>query len=337
MSGDHRVPAPPAAAASTVDLDALLGPQARRSPDMDAVWQWLAEQDAHLPDWVTLPPDEARALHDGLGARWNTLLPEMASTTATVLPGEVQAELVEPKGAQPGCLLFLHGGGWAFGSLSTYARFIRLLAEETRTRVLAVAYRLAPEHPFPAGFEDCRAAWHWLAERAHEPAFDGPLAIAGDSAGANLALAVTLDAIAAERRKPDLALLFYGAYAAGVDSASARRFAEGFGLTRAGMARFWDWYVAPGDPARADPRVSPLRAPDAAIARLPPLFLNAASLDPLLCDTVDLARRLEAAGVTHRLAIHEGVHHGFMQMTLRLPEARAAFRAAAAFLGEQRR
>lgn len=335
MTREDRLPHP--AAASTADLDTLLGSQARRSPDMEAVWQWLAEQDAQVPDWVTLPPGEARALHDGLNARWNTLLPDMASATATRLPGDIQAELLEPRGAQPGCLLFLHGGGWSFGSLSTYARFARLLAEETRTRVLALEYRLAPEHPFPAGFEDCRAAWQWLAERAHEPAFDGPLAVAGDSAGANLALAVTLDAIAAERRKPDLALLFYGAYAAGVDSPSMRRFADGFGLTRAGMARFWDWYVPSGDPARADPRVSPLHAPDAAIARLPPVFLNAAGLDPLLCDTVDLARRLDAAGVPHRLAIHEGVHHGFMQMSLRLPEARAAIRAAAAFFAEQRR
>lgn len=135
--------------ASTVDLDTLLGPHARRSPDMEAVWQWLAEQESQVPDWITLPPGQARALHDGLNARWNTLLPEMAATTTIALPGDVQAELVEPKGVQPGCILFLHGGGWAFGSLATYARFTRLLAEETRTRVLAVNYRLAPEHRFP--------------------------------------------------------------------------------------------------------------------------------------------------------------------------------------------
>ena len=143
----------------------------------------------------------------------------------------------------------------------------------------------------------------------------------GDSAGANLALALTLHEIAADRRRPDAALLFYGAFQAGVDAPSCERFAEGFGLTRAAMARFWDWYVPPGSPERNDPRVSPLQASDTLVARLPPTFVNAAGLDPLLCDSLDLAARLRAAGVTHALHVHEGVHHGFMQMSLRLPEA----------------
>ncbi len=323
--------------AAAVDLDRLLGPDAKRSPEMEAVWDWLIEQDSSIPNWLDLDPAQARALQDRLAMRWNADLPEMASVESLTLPGSpaVPATLFAPRGAKPGCILFLHGGGWAFGSTATHERFMRLLADDTGTRVLGVDYRLAPEHPFPAPFEDCLTAWRALVARGREPAFDGPLAIAGDSAGANLALAVMLNEIAAERRRPDLGLLFYGAFDTDLDRPSYARFADGFGLTRAGMARFWDWYAAPQERARSNPLVSPLLAHEADIARLPPLFLNAAGLDPLLCDTIDFARRVEAAGIPHRLLIHEGVHHGFMQMSLWLLEARAALRQAAAFFTEQ--
>jgi acetyl esterase len=147
-----------------------------------------------------------------------------------------------------------------------------------------------------------------------------------------------LHEIQAERRKPDLGLLFYGAFDADLDTPSYLRFKEGYGLTRAGMARFFDWYAPADGPApRTSPLISPLRASEADLARLPPVFLNAAGLDPLFSDAIGFAMRLEAAGVPHRFALHEGVHHGFMQMSLRLPEARAAIRQAAAFFTEQAR
>ncbi len=131
-------------------------------------------------------------------------------------------------------------------------------------------------------------------------------------------------------------LSFYGAFRAGTESASYRRFAEGFGLTRAMMGRFWDWYVPPGEPdRRRDPLVSPLDASDEALRALPPVFLNAAGLDPLLSDTLAFRDRLAAAGVAHELAVTPGVHHGFMQMSLRLAAAREAFAQAAAFYRSQ--
>ena len=127
-------------------------------------------------------------------------------------------------------------------------------------------------------------------------------------------------------------LSFYGAFRAETESASYRRFAEGFGLTRAMMGRFWEWYVPPGEPdRRRDPLVSPLEASDEALSALPPVFLNAAGLDPLLSDTLAFRDRLARAGVPHELAVYPGVHHGFMQMTLRLVAAREAFTRAAAF------
>lgn len=310
----------------------LLGPDARRSPEMEAVWSWLLEQDAEQPNWLALPADQARSLADGLSRRWNTVLPPIAGSedvTVSAWP-PVQCQMITPIGAEDGCILFLHGGGWAFGNLQTHQRLMRLLATASRRRVLGVDYRLAPEQPYPAPLDDVRAAWRWLARSGPT----GPLAIAGDSAGANLAMGTMLAAIRDGETLPDAALLFYGAYEAGTQSASARRFADGFGLTRAGMTRFWSFY-APDPATHGDPLVSALFAPDAWLRELPPLYLNAAGLDPLLSDTLGLVKRLRLAGARHEFVLHDGVHHGFMQMSLHLDEAQRAVDLAALFLTSQ--
>lgn len=310
----------------------LFGPEARRSPDMEAVWAWLVEQDAGLPNWLDLPPAEARRQHNRLAMRWNATLPEVDRIEPVQIPGTppIPCRLIVPADATPGCILFLHGGGWAFGDLDTYDRFMRLLAVAARRRVLGVEYRLAPEHPYPAPLDDCRAAWAWLAGRPRAD-LAGPLSLAGDSAGANLAMGVMLAAARDGTAMPGNALLFYGAYEADGVEPSIGRFSEGFGLTRAAMRRFWDMYV-PNPAMHDDPLVGALHAPEAWLRQLPPLFLNAAGLDPLLSDSLALVKRLTLAGVPHEFALHQGVHHGFMQMSLRLPEAEAAIARSARFL-----
>lgn len=323
-----------------LDMRALLAADAARAPAMQALWDRLTVEDAGLPDATTLPPAEGRALQSRLFARWNADMPEVANAATFAVSGPagpIACELTTPAGARPGVILFLHGGGWAFGDLTSHRRFMRVLANETGRRVLGVDYRLAPEHPYPAGLADATAVWRWLVEaRAGDPALAGPAAVAGDSAGANLALALILSEQAAGRPAPQAGLLFYGCFAADLESPSYLRFAEGYGLTRERMRRFWSWY-APGrfeGPHPRDPLLEPLLADAAALARLPPLYLNAAGLDPLLNEDIAMARRLKQAGAPFRFALHEGVHHGFMQMTAFLPEARAAFPPAAAFLGE---
>lgn len=319
------------------DLARLLGPDARRTEEMQALWEWIVAEDARDPDTArTLTAQEGRALSARLNWRWNVDLPDMAQIEVLNLPGlagapPIPAEMLTTYGAKPGCILFIHGGGWAFCDMATHQRAMRLLAQETGTRVLGIDYRLAPEYPFPAPLEDVLAAWRWLVARAgHDVALAGPLGMAGDSAGASLALSAMMRENELGRPIPHAALLFYGVFSADTDSPSYQRFATGYGLTQETMAQFWDWYV-PGtgpDSARFDKVVDQVSAGEAVLARLPPLFLNAAGLDVLLCDTLALAARLEAAGTAHKLVIHEGVHHGFMQFSTRLEEARRAFRLA---------
>lgn len=316
-----------------VDLARLLAADARRSGEMQELFDWILEQDRDMPPLDTLPVVEARRWRARQALRTNADLPEMAAVMRLSVPcihaaPPVACELVTPRDVRPGCLVFLHGGGWAFGDLESHARLARLLGIETRLRVLYVDYRLAPEHPFPAALEDAAAAWRWAVDKAaRSPEFAGPLAICGDSAGGNLAVAAMLHEMQAGRRIPDFGMSLYGVFADDFDSPSYRRFASGYGLTRAGMMKFFDLYAPPDTPGgpRHEPLVCPVKASESELARLPPMYLNASHLDPLLCDTIAFANRLEASGATVTVNIHEGMQHGFMQQTARLAEARRAF------------
>jgi acetyl esterase len=312
---------------SAIDVARLLGPGARRSAEMEALWTWMQEEDARFPDPAKLPIAEQRALIAKLNERWNVDAPTLRERRRIEISGPAGAivcEWLRPANVRQGALLYIHGGGWAVCNLDTHRKLASLLAVQTGFGVLSVDYRLAPEHPFPAGLTDCVSAWrHLAAER------DGPLLAAGDSAGANLALALALHEGQVDRRAPDGLLCFYGVYSADLDSPSYLRFADDYGLTRERMEQFWDWY-APHD-ARNDPLAAPVEASEAMLAKLPPLFLNAAGLDPLLSDTLTLARRLDEAEAEYEFVAHGGVHHGFMMWSGRLKEADEAIARAAEF------
>ncbi|MDP4595127.1 MAG: alpha/beta hydrolase [Beijerinckiaceae bacterium] len=330
----------PVSPLAKIDLDRLLSPQAQRSAEMEATWQFIIEEDKKLPGQAGMSMAELRQAAARRNRRWNTGEPAVSSVERIRVPGlqdapEIECDLYTPENAKPGCIVYIHGGGWANGSIESHTRVPRTLANAVGLRVLNVEYRLAPEHPHPAGLEDCVAAWRWLVEQAEKPGeFRGPLGISGDSAGANLAVTATMHEIRARRRFADCGLLFYGVYGCDFDTPSYQRFGSGFGLMRAGMENFLDMYAPGGagpDALRYEPLVSPVLASEALLARLPPLYLNAAGLDPLLCDSYGFAQRLEEAGVKFDINVHDGVHHGFMQITERLSEARRAYDLAAAF------
>jgi acetyl esterase len=288
-----------------------------------------------LPDPTTLPPAEGRAQSLAANARCNTEMPAMdfvgdvwVDEDPALGAARTRLKVLVPQGARPGVILFVHGGGFAFCSPETHERCARVLAVESGMPVVLPDYRLAPEDPFPAGLKDVISALRSVFAATKEAGVrSGPVLISGDSAGANLALAAMLHEQAAGGAKADGALLFYGNYARSFETPSYIRFENGPGLTRPKMQRYWSFYA--GEQAiDGNPLACPLMADDAALASLPPLYLMAAAVDPLLSDTLELGRRLRALGRDDELQVVPGVMHGFLQNTRELAAAREALHAA---------
>jgi len=226
--------------------------------------------------------------------------------------GPVPVRIYTPEGEEPRpAVVFFHGGGWVIGNLDTHDGTARKLANAAGAVVVSVDYRLAPEHPYPAAAEDCYAATRWVAEHgaAELGVARGRLAVAGDSAGGNLAAVVSL--MARDRGGPALAfqLLVYPVTDPDFERASYRENAEGYLLTRDVMEWFWDQYV-PEAERRHDPYAAPLRAPD--LSGLPPALVVTAEYDPLRDEGEAYARRLEEAGVRVRCRRYPGMIHGFL-------------------------
>jgi acetyl esterase len=209
-------------------------------------------------------------------------------------------------------LVFFHGGGFVFGDLDTHDGVCRLLCRHAGAHVLAVDYRLAPEHPFPAAVEDARGALRWASAHAHELGADpARLGVAGDSAGGNLAAVVSQLAARDGGPAPLLQLLIYPATDCTRRRRSRELFGEGLFLTETHM----DWFEASylgsvGDANGHDPRASPLLAQD--LSRLAPALVVTAGLDPLRDEGEDYAHALLAAGTPVVLRRFPGFIHGFI-------------------------
>lgn len=259
----------------------------------------------------------------------------VAAVADAVIPGpggDLPIRTYTPSGEGPfPVVVYLHGGGFVVGDLDTQDMIARSLCAWAEAVVVSVDYRLAPEHRFPAAVDDTDAALRWAA--AHAASFNGNparLALAGDSAGANLACAAAL--VARDRGGPAVRAVvnLYGSCNyPGTATPSAVEFADGPILRADDVAWFWEQYLA--DPAQQDdPRASPLRA--ANHAGLPPHFVGTAECDPSRDDAEDFAGKLIAAGVETRLVRYPGMVHGFASWVGFLPGARAALQDAAAFL-----
>jgi len=275
-----------------------------------------------------LTPQQARArIRAGAAAAAG---PEQAQPTVTDLAipgpaGTLPARFYEPPGMgledRP-LIVYFHGGGWTIGDLDTCDSVCRFLALNTPATVLSVGYRLAPEHPFPAAVDDALAAFRWAAVDNVRLGVDpGRIAVAGDSAGGNLAAAVSLLARDGDGPAPAMQALIYPVTDAVGGQRSRDEFAEGFLLTKADMDWFERHYLPPGAD-HADPRVSILRAVD--LSGLPPAYVTTAGFDPLRDEGESYAARMRDAGVQVTLRRHSGLIHGFANMTAVSDAARAA-------------
>jgi acetyl esterase len=238
--------------------------------------------------------------------------------------GAHRVRIFTPEGQGPfPVVLWFHGGGWVVGSIEESDAVCRSMCRRTGAMVICPNYRLAPEHVFPAAAEDCYAVTEWVAQEAVSlGARKGALAVAGDSAGGNLAAVVAL--MARDRGGPDLVaqLLVYPVLGLPSDGrASYTEFGEGFFLTRMGMEWFTSLYASTAEDLR-NPYLSPLLAED--LSGLPPALIITAGCDPLRDEGEAYARRLADAGTACRHRVYEGQIHAFFI----LPEAFDAAEAA---------
>ena len=237
----------------------------------------------------------------------------------------VRARAYTPRDAREGplpLLVWLHGGGWVAGDLDNHDATCRALANASGCKIVAIDYRLAPEHKFPAGLNDCYAAIQWLAARGDDLRIDPcRIAIAGDSAGGNLAAAVAL--MARDRGGPALAfqLLVYPVTHHAFDTPSYRDYGDGYLLTREGMQWNWNHYL-PDAAAGLDPLASPLLAPD--LRGLPPALVIVAECDPLCDESEAYAKRLADAGVPVECKRYAGMLHAFFTLGQVFDDGKAA-------------
>ena len=216
----------------------------------------------------------------------------------------------EPGGPHP-LLVYYHGGGFTYGDLDTHDGACRILCRHAGAHVLAVDYRLAPEHPFPAAVQDACAAFTWAQENAAALGADPcRIAVGGDSAGGNLAAVVSQLAAREGGPAPVLALLIYPATDFTRHRRSRDLFGEGFLLSEAEMDWFETNYLGPGRRHAHDPRASPLLAED--LSGLPPTLVVTAAFDPLRDEGEEYARALREAGTPVMLRRFPGFIHGFV-------------------------
>lgn len=236
--------------------------------------------------------------------------------------GQTRVRLYRPSDARDlPLIVFIHGGGFVICNIDMYDDLCKFLAKDSGCAVASVDYRLAPEAPFPAALEDCYAALAWLATRGAELGVDTTrMAVAGDSAGGNLAAATSI--LARDRKGPALRYqgLMYPCLDPSCGSASAREFASGYMLTRDTTVWFWKHYLQrPAD--RDNPLATPLRAD---LAGLPPATVVTAEFDPLRDEGEEYADRLRAAGIEVMGRRYLGMIHGFASMPYLTPVARRA-------------
>jgi len=251
-------------------------------------------------------------------------------------PGlELPVRVYEPEGDGPHpVVVYFHGGGFVLGTLDSRDPICRTIARDAEAVVVSVAYRLAPEHPFPAAVEDAYAATEFVAAHADEFGADsGRLAVAGDSAGGNLAAAVSL--AARDRDGPDIAhhALAYPVldYREHVDHPSHEENAEGYFLEEGGMAWFDDRYVDSWA-HRANPYLSPLAA--ASHADLPSATVVTCGFDPLRDEAIAYVDALKSAGVDVQHRHYDDLIHGVMSMVVDPLDIPSGHEVLAAFTGD---
>ena len=288
------------------------------------------------PSIDSLPPVEGRAVFDGLT---DIFLPfvQVDGVSDHQSPGGVPFRIYRPANgieAQMPAVLYIHGGGWVLGNIGTHDTLCRHLANASQTVVISVDYRLAPEHPFPLPLEDCQDVLNHVAAEAKTFGLDSArLAVAGDSAGGNLATALAIKARDENGPAIRLQLLVYPVIDSRCDTDSYEAFATDHGLSKQEMLWFWQCYA--GDTHRAHPLASVNHTTN--LSGLPPARVLTAEYDVLRDEGEAYAKQLEAAGVPVELERYDGLIHGFFHFGGAMDRGREVVLETGRWLGDRLR
>ncbi|MCH2671927.1 MAG: alpha/beta hydrolase [Chloroflexota bacterium] len=284
-----------------------------------------------LPPADTVSPEEARA---NARLRKRSPGPEVAKVEDRTIPGpdsDIPVRIYTPEGTGPfPILLWFHGGGWVVGDLESADGSARNLCVGGQCVVVSVDYRLAPDTKFPGPAEDCWAATTWAVNNSAIINGDSTrLAVGGDSAGGNLAAAMSL--MAADRGGPEIALqvLVYPVTDVNFNTISYTDNAEGYSLTKVGMQWYWEHYLESEADAK-NPYAAPLQA-DSLVGQ-PPAIVITAEFDPLRDEGEAYAKRLTEAGVAATAIRYDGMIHGFFSMASVVDKSQQAVDEASAAL-----
>ncbi|MGE6696988.1 alpha/beta hydrolase [Hyphomonas sp. NPDC076900] len=267
--------------------------------------------------------------------------PELAEIKLLTVPGPsgpLKARLYVPLGAGippgPG-ILFFHGGGFVLGDLESHDMICRRMAEGSRCRVLAIDYRLAPETCFPCAHDDALAAWHWISHHGEEIGIDRRrIAVAGDSAGGNLAAFICQQMNRERGPMPAFQLLLYPLLQfADIRSKKMSPQESGFFIS-VGLFEFFRGHYLPDPETFMDPRISPLFAPPEELRNLPPAHIIVCGWDPLHDEGLAYAAKLRAMGIQASEKEYPSMVHGFLNLTHISATARTAAREVGKVTGE---
>ena len=273
-----------------------------------------------VPPWYEMSAQKGRDLFASFPYFGNG--PELADVTSFAI-SDIPVRLFRPTNDDDNrVIVYFHGGGWVLGDLDTHDSLCRRLCAATQIPVLSVHYRRAPENPFPAAIDDCNAICRAIVN-GQWPFASSRMIVAGDSAGGNLALGVSLtfrdDEGLSHANVLCGQILVYPVVDSSMSLDSYRRYGEGYGLTAKAMAWFWEMYTGkPETGFRDHPLASPLQAD---LSALVPTFVLTAELDVLRDEGLELVRRLEVAGVEVDHHEEPGMIHGFLHYESVFPES----------------
>lgn len=278
------------------------------------------------PPLHELTPEQGRTAYVAMRTVSKVQLHEIRDIDA----GGVKCRHYRTTGQTPAPLLiYYHGGGWVIGDLESHDDVCRKLASQARCDVIAVDYRLAPEHPAPAAVDDCIAATKWIFANAKSLGIDpARVAIGGDSAGGNLSAIVAMHS----GEKPVFQLLVYPATDMRMGQQSHKDNAQGYLLTADSMKWFIGHYLQGDEKKKLDPMVSPILSSDADLKKSPPTLVITAEFDPLRDEGEEYAAKLASLGVPTSTVRFHGQIHAFFGMSELLDDAAAAISLSASYL-----